>query len=303
MPVASEPAVASSPTTTDTVIRIAVTFDDLPEHGPIQSGTTRLDLHRQLLDVLDRHRVPEVYGFVNANGAQVPDGRAALELWRDRGHRLGNHTWSHPDLGEVGAAAFITEIDRNDAFLAELLGPAGDPAARRVFRYPYLRQGRDAETVDLVRRHLASQGYRIAEVTIDFSDWAYNPPFVRCTEQQHQDGVQALQRAFLQSADAHLRWSKDAAHALFGRDIAHVLLLHLGSIDAAMLDAMLTSYEEAGAVWITLDEALADPAYARDIRLPAKYWGTWLHKTIAVDGTAVPPAPVEVEMLAQQLCR
>lgn len=297
------------------VIRVAVTFDDLPAHGSLPQFRERdhllpqqsiLDVHRQILSTLAAHRVPSVYGFINGfRLEQLPDARRVLELWRDAGHPLGNHTWAHPDLGEVGAEAFIRDIDRNDELLAELMGD-GDEArhSRRVFRYPFLRQGRDRATLDAVRAHLARNGYRLAEVTINFGDWAYNEPFVRCSAASAHLAVESLSSNFVGRGLELLRWSDAAALAIYGRSIPHVLLLHSGAFDAAVLDALLSAYEKKGVQWIPLDEAFADAAYQEDVRVPARFDGTLLGQRIERDQPpGVPPHHLQVEGLLRHVCR
>jgi len=282
-----------------------VTFDDLPAHGPAKHGETRLEVHRRIVETLAKHRVPGVYGFVNgAKAAEHADGRAVLEMWRGAGHPLGNHTFSHVDIGKVGVDAFIREIDENDAFLAELVGD--EPAqrrARRYFRYPYLRQGPDRPTLDAVRTHLEKNGYRLAEVTIDFGDWAYNPPYVRCAQQAATPAIEALRWDFVHRGVQALEWSEAAARSIYGEPVPHVLLLHSGSFDAAVLDELLTAYEKAGATWITLDEAMSHPAYAEDVRVPARYGGTLLEQKIERDKPPHPPFALQPVGLLEQICR
>jgi peptidoglycan-N-acetylglucosamine deacetylase len=60
---------------------------------------------------------------------------------------------------------------------------------------------------------------------------------------------------------------------LVGRPVPHVLLLHAGAFDAHILDRLLAAYEKAGARWISLDEALADPAYQREPDPPRSWRG------------------------------
>ena len=73
---------------------IAVTVDDIPEHGGMVPGETRLDLTRRLVAALKAEGVP-AYGFVNGSPAQTnPDDLAALEHWAGA-FPVGNHTWAH----------------------------------------------------------------------------------------------------------------------------------------------------------------------------------------------------------------
>lgn len=285
-------------------IPIAVTFDDLPAHGPTLPGQSYLDIHRQLLDTLAAHHVPQVYGFIN--GAQLEkqaDGRRVLELWRDAGFPLGNHTWAHEDIGKVGVAAAIRDIDRNDQLLAELMGDSPEARnRRRVFRYPFLHQGRDLATLDGVRAHLREHGYRLAEVTIDFGDWAYNGAFVRCSAAHAEPAIEALRWNYEHRGLEYLEWSEAAARVIWGRPIRHILLLHSGTFDAVMLDRLLTRYEERGARWISLDEALADPIYAEDVRVPSQAQGSLIEQRIERDAPATPPYHIQSDTLLRHVC-
>ena len=115
-------ASAPSPSPVQGELRVAVTVDDLPRHGPEAPGQDRLALHRALLAVLGRHQVPRVYGFVNSGRAQ-PGDRAALEAWVAAGYPLGNHTAHHPTIDKVGLQAYLADVDAGEPLLAELLGP------------------------------------------------------------------------------------------------------------------------------------------------------------------------------------
>src|SRR5437016_2983354 len=87
------------------------------------------------------------------------------------------------------------ELARTDAYLADVrrdedvLARVATHQTWKVFRYPFLQQGDTVEKRDGVRRFLAEAGYAIAEVTIDADDWAFNAPFVRCTEQGDESAV------------------------------------------------------------------------------------------------------------------
>lgn len=288
----------------ESVIRVAVTFDDLPSHGPLLPGQSIVDVHRQIVDTLVAHRLPSVYGFINGVGVErFPDGRRVLELWRDAGYPLGNHTWAHEDVGVVGAEAFARGIDRNDALLAELVGDdAAARRSRRVFRYPFLRQGPDRATLDAVRAHLSHNDYRLAEVTVDFGDYAYNRAFVRCSEAALPAALEALRWDYVHRGVEHLKWSEAASRVIYGRAIPHVLLMHTGTFDALVLDELLRAYEAEGVRWVTLDEALDDPAYHEDVRVPSPSGGTLLEQRMDRDHPPVPPYHIQSVRLLEHVC-
>jgi peptidoglycan/xylan/chitin deacetylase (PgdA/CDA1 family) len=283
--------------------KMAITVDDLPTHGPLPRGHTRADVHAKLVDAFARHGVPEVRGYVNGKGVlENADHRKALQVWLDAGHPLGNHTWSHPNMEEIGVDAYLADIDRNESVLADLTGDATG-ATWRSFRYPYLRQGFDEASSRRVRDHLAQGGYQIAEVSIDFWDWDYQSPYVRCLEKKSSSAVDALRRTYLERATEMLDWHRAAALQAFGRPIAHVLLLHGGVFTAEMIDELLDAYEKRGVVWVTLDEALADPVY-RDVPLPPRTHGDVLvEQAVTSLGADHPPWTRHPGALLGELCR
>jgi peptidoglycan/xylan/chitin deacetylase (PgdA/CDA1 family) len=283
--------------------KMAITVDDLPTHGPLPRGVTRTSVHAQLVEAFARHGVPEVRGYVIGERALASaDHRESLKLWLDAGHPLGNHTWSHPNMEEIGVDAYLADIDRNESVLAELTGDASG-ASWRSFRYPYLRQGFDEASSLRVREHLAQGGYQIAEVSIDFWDWDYQAPYVRCLGKKSESGIAALRRTYLERATEMLDWHRAAALDAFGRPIAHVLLLHGGVFTAEMIDELLEAYEARGVVWVSLDEALADPVY-RDVPLPARTHGDVLvEQAVTSLGAEHPPWTRHPGALLGEVCR
>src|SRR3954464_13900594 len=86
---------AAAPVQAAPPLQMAITMDDLPVHGPLPPGETRLDVARRILKALKAERVPEVYGFANAHWLESdPETEAVLRAWRAAGYPLGNHGWS-----------------------------------------------------------------------------------------------------------------------------------------------------------------------------------------------------------------
>ena len=97
---------------------IAITVDDLPYHGALPPGMTRLDVAEGYLRTLKAHGVPQAYGFVNASKlTQEPGVDAVLDAWRAAGYPLGNHTFTHLNLDRAASL----EAWRSDVI-------AGEPA-------------------------------------------------------------------------------------------------------------------------------------------------------------------------------
>jgi len=247
--------------------RIAVTVDDLPAHGEMLPGITRADIARGVLRALKNNGIRQAYAF--ANGTDIADEPELIDvpkMWLKAGYPVGNHTFSHRNINEITADDYINDISRMDRLLQTLLPVSPLIERRRVFRYPFLDEGATPEKRDAVRGYLFHNQYKIAQVTIDYNDWAWNDAYTRCVMQHDQESIAWLKAHIVKDAEHSVRASNALAKLLFGRDIAHILLLHVGVFDAVMLDTILKDFRADGATFITLDEALTDPIYQIDPR-------------------------------------
>jgi peptidoglycan/xylan/chitin deacetylase (PgdA/CDA1 family) len=282
-------------------LTVALTFDDLPVHGTLPPGVRRPDIAKGILAALQAHKVPPTYGFVNAKGLEeAPDNVEVLRLWRAAGHPLANHTFSHMDLNANSPEAFEQDIVANEATLRTFMGGDG----WRWLRFPYLRQGDTPEKWRAVASFLKERGYRVAHVTISFDDYAYNDPYARCLARPDPTAVDWMRASFLERAARYISASQESAKLAFGRDIPHVMLLHLGAFDVVMLPALLDLMEQRKIRFVTLEEAQGDAAYSFDPELPSASGSTFLDRMIATRRVAaVRPAADDTLSRLANLCR
>ncbi len=242
-------------------VEVAVTVDDLPGMGALPAGMNRIRIGQNIGQALKGSGVP-AYGF--ANGVQLvadPPQVDVLKEWAKAGFPIGNHTFSHMSLSKVDARTYIPDIERMDRALAGLNLDVESLTARRVFRCPYMAEGNTIEKRDKVRDYLFAHQYRIAEVTIDYQDWAWNDAYTRCLARRDPAALEGVRKRAADSALRHLEESTRLARMLFGRDIRHILLIHMGAFEAAELGGILGKYRTAGVRFISLRRAMQDPAY------------------------------------------
>ena len=238
-------------------IEVAITVDDLPVHGDISKNTNRLHIARTMLATFKKHHITGVYGFINGSNATNSDTQKILALWVDSGQLLGNHTYSHMNINDNTQNQFIEDIKKNEPILSKFMNNKD----YRYFRYPYLREGDTQNKRDAVRKFLLDNHYQIAEVTLDFWDYQWNAPYARCLNQQNQKAITDLKRTYLEASTGAIEAAQSLSQLLFKRDIKHILLLHIGELDAVMLDQVLTNYEKLGVKFISLQDALRDKVY------------------------------------------
>ncbi len=68
------------------------------------------------------------------------------------------------------------------------------------------------------------------------------------------------------------------ARRKFGRDVDHVLLLHANVLVADRLGALLDSLSARGFTFVSLEEALSDPVYARPDGYTGPHGLSWLYR-------------------------
>lgn len=266
------------------VIKLAITVDDIPNHGTLPKGITRLEIAKKYVEILKKHKVPGVYAFVNKGRADdTEESEKAIKVWQEAGYILGNHTWDHPSLNKNPADLFIKAIDRNDEYLKTVSGKDD----WKYFRYPYLHEGDTLEKRNAVRKHLKEKGYTIAQVTVDFNDWAWNNPYARCLDKNDKKSIEWLKESYLKNATANMLHSDEVTKKVFGKPIAHILLMHVGALDIQVLDQMLTDYEKHGVEFISLAEAVKDPVYAMDPGVTIKWGGELQYQVLRGRGKSL----------------
>ena len=242
--------------------QVAITIDDIPDHGDLLPDLSRMAIAKALIGILKSNGVDHAYGFTNGNFMdEHPEEIAIYKEWLTAGYPLGNHTYDHPNLNEIPIRGYIANIAKQDRLLATLAGFSPLIKDRRVFRYPYLDEGSTLKKRNAVRAYLAKNGYRIAEVTTDYYDWAWTDAYARCRSQHENKSMSWLRDHVVESADRHLRGANGVSELLFKRRIPQILLIHDGSFDVLTLDAILKQWRKEGVQFVSLDEALADPAY------------------------------------------
>ena len=280
--------------------KVAITFDDLPLNGDLPPGMTRVQIARDTLSVLKSRHAPPVYGFINAKKLEEnPDAADALKMWA-AAEPFGNHTYRHLDLNENSAEAFEREIDENEPAL-ELL--AGKDSNWHWLRYPFLREGDTAEKRRAVRAYLQAHGYRVAQVTLDWEDYLWNSSYARCVAKNDSKSIAWLKSSYLEIESSYLDLGRDLAKLVYGHDINHVLLLHLGAFSGTILPDALDLLQRKGFTPVTLEEAQSDPAYEGDPDVGSKYGGTLLELWIEAKKIKFPPVMDKPYRELQEICK
>jgi peptidoglycan-N-acetylglucosamine deacetylase len=280
--------------------KVAITFDDLPLNGSLPPELTRTQIARDTIALLRARQAPPVYGFINAKKLEGnPDAAEALKIWA-AAEPFGNHTYGHMDLNANPAQAFERELEENEPTL-ELL--AAKDQNWHWLRYPFLREGDTVEKRRAVREYLQAHGYRVAQVTLDWEDYLWNSAYARCAARNDAQSIAWLRSSYLQIESSYLDLGRELAKLVCGRDINHVLLLHLGAFSSTILPDALDLLEKKGFKPVTLEEAESDPVYDGDPDVGSRYGGTLLELWIEARKSKFPVVTPKPYKELEEICK
>lgn len=133
---------------------LALTFDD----GPDPRWTPAI------LDILKREQVPATFFIIGKNGQAYPD---LVRRIVNEGHELGNHTFTHPNLGEMPLPLTELELNATQRLIESEVG-----RSTVLFRPPYFGDA-EADKPQEVEPAIVAQnlGYVMVGVRIDPNDW------------------------------------------------------------------------------------------------------------------------------------
>lgn len=280
---------------------VAVTFDDVPGVAAL-AGTCKPaalgDLTDRLLAALEETGVPATALVVGSRVCDAHRDTLLPELlgrWRDAGHGIGNHTFTHRDLNVVELAWYTADIGRNQRFLDPLLSP-DEP---RWFRPPLLHSGDTPAKRTGLLRYLERHGYRVAPVTVDNQEWIFADVYVRAKAAADSAVMRRVADAYVPFMDSVLAFFEARSVAVLGREIPQVLLLHANELNADLFGDLAAMMRRRGYRFVSLEEALSDPAYSR----PDPYVGprglSWIHRWGMAAGVPVVEEPREPAWLVE----
>jgi peptidoglycan-N-acetylglucosamine deacetylase len=280
--------------------KVAITFDDLPLNGDLPPQVTRAQIARDTIALLKARQTPPVYGFINARKQEGnPDAAEALKIWA-AAEPIGNHTYGHMDLNANSVEAFERELEANEPTLKLL---AAQDRNWHWLRYPFLREGDTVEKRRAVRGYLQAHGYRVAQVTLDWEDYLWNSAYARCAARNDAPSIAWLRSSYLNIESSYLDLGRDLAKLVYGHDINHVLLLHLGAFSSTILPDALGLLEKKGFQPVTLEEAESDPVYEGDPDVGSRYGGTLLELWIEARKIKFPPVMPKPYKQLQEICK
>jgi peptidoglycan-N-acetylglucosamine deacetylase len=231
---------------------VSITMDDLSLFGADES--TALKRNQAILATFRAHSIKAAI-FVCAYNIDTPLGPRLLKQWNDDGHIICNHTYSHRNYEKSDFTQYWHDILRCEALIKDY------PQFRRLFRFPYLKEGKTAEQRDQLRAFLAEHGYTNGAVTIDASDWYIDDRLRKRLEADAKADTRGFRDYYVQHILDRSAYYDDVSRKGLGRSVPHTLLVHHNVLNELYLGDVLAQYKKRGWKLIDAERAYADPVF------------------------------------------
>jgi len=236
---------------------MAVTFDELP--ASLAFGEVdRKALNNQILEALKTHKV-KATGFVV--GQYVQDGFDLLGQWLNDGHKLGSMTNSDQDYHQIDAESFVADIAAGNEVLEPMLSGFGQQ--NRYFRFPFLHYGTTQEAKDDADIYLQEHNIIVAHATVLVDDYLFNLTLEKMGKKPDSADLQQLESEYLENIQSQIEDAEFKSQDMLKRNCRQIIVLRANRLNAMFLDDILSTIEELGYKFITLDRALKDPLYVK----------------------------------------
>jgi peptidoglycan/xylan/chitin deacetylase (PgdA/CDA1 family) len=233
---------------------ISFTFDDgITTDMP---GYSFEQWNEMLLEHLDKAGIKSVFFVTGANKTDEK-GKFLLKSWNDKGHRIANHTYTHPNYNskKITFDIFKEEFLRDDSIVNQLSNFIP------LFRFPYLKEGDTKEKVDLFRSFLYEHNYKNGYVTIDASDWYVNSRLIERLKEDPDADITGFKNFYLDHLYSRALYYEELAYSLTGRHISHTLLLHHNLTSALFSGDLIQMFKDKGWKIIDAEEAFKDEIF------------------------------------------
>jgi hypothetical protein len=210
----------------------------------------------RLLAAAKKYRVQ--FGlFVIGRNVESETGQGIVRSWKDAGHMIANHTYSHHAYAVTTFEEFSADMLKAHAVLGPYLSKP------LFFRFPALKEGDTAGKRDRFRAFLKDRGYRNGHVTIDASDWYYDMRLRDCLSKNPGFDATRFRQPYLDHLWDRAQFYDGLSKTVLERSVPHTLLVHYNLLNSLFLADALEMFKQKG--WRIGGAATAyrDPVFQR----------------------------------------
>ncbi len=225
----------------------------------------------QLISKLARRKVPAI-GFLQGSMISDDEKLSSLEMkllrsWRDEGFEIGIGNYKHVWFYDTPYNEYVAGVEKNESVAREILAEKNLPL--RYFSYPYLNTGKNSEERNHFEAWLASRGLTPVKFTIDNQEWMYSFAYNVAKLNRDNEAADKIRAEFIEYMSKMFDHYEAYSQEMFGRDIAQTMVLTPSLLVGDSFDELFGMIEKRGYKFVSMEEALSDPAY----QTPENFYG------------------------------
>lgn len=256
--------------------KAAITIDDVPNINLY----TQENFRCRLLEKIDSMNLP-VTIFINErfifSTDSIGQNLKLFDNWiKSPNVQLGNHGFSHAMYSAIGIDSFMKEVLNGESITKELA--AKQIKAEKYFRFPFNDLGANASQQQQAEEFLKSRGYTIIPFTVHSKDWLFTQLYEYYKSHNMQQDAERTAAAFIQKTLAYFDYIEHITSKK--RPVTQIYLMHDNALNADYLDKLIDALKKKGYHFVTLDEALKDPAYAQKNYFRENGGISWVYRWI-----------------------
>lgn len=256
---------------------VSITIDDIP-NVHLAKGNGSSDLLRKL----DSLKLPIAIFINEANLNQTPaaaKNKELLKSWVLRDYiTVGNHSFSHPNYAEVGFDTFKEEIIKGEVLTRELLKGSGK--SLDYFRFPFNSMGKDSVDVDRMQQFLKDKKYINTPYTVESEDWLYAQLYDKALKEGDKQRAKEIGRQYVETSVKIFAFFDSLSVSTFNRSIKQIYLCHDTQLNTDYLPQLVQKLKDAGYGFISLPDAMQDPAYQSKEYYKGPFGISWFYRWI-----------------------
>ena len=251
----SKPPEKTIKTETKTKPVVSFTFDDGITNDIVDFKFE--EWNEMILTHLENENLKAVFFVTGQN--KTEKGHFLLKSWNDKGHKIANHTFKHPNFNSPRNTSYLfeNELKRTDSIISKF----GNSI--KLFRFPYLKEGQNKMKVDSIRKILYENNYSNGYVTIDASDWYINQRLINRIKEVgfEKTEIEKFKDFYLQHIIDRANYYEKLSYKINERNINHTLLLHHNLTSALFLGDLIEKFKKEGWELVNPDLAYKDKIF------------------------------------------
>lgn len=248
---------------------VAITIDDVPNvHLFAADGHSS-----RLLKKLDSLNLP-VAIFINEGhlrqNLDFEENKKLLQSWISKPYiTVGNHSYSHPNYGEIGFEAFKEDVLKGEELSRKMAEDAGKQL--EYFRFPFNGMGKDSAEQARMQAFLTEHHYISTPFTVESEDWLFTQLYEKALKEGKMEEARDIGNRYIDLTLKLFDHFEKVSIKVTGKPVKQIYLCHDNRLNTDYLPVLIQKLKEKEYRMIGLTEAMTDSAYG----LPLHYHGNW----------------------------